>query len=74
MIRKIFALQKMGKGEKTIMICSPNDPQVIEKQVTFYMDTETGMYKEHIVKSKRYKHPIKTVDQWCNIFRKEGYK
>ena len=60
-----------GKGKETMVICYPNAPFHYEdKQSLWELD---GVPQVHYYQEKVYDYPVKTIDEWLNLYRKQGY-
>ena len=71
LVHEIFYLNAIGKGDETMMICSPNDP--METYPELIHAWVNDKYCPDVVFSERLKHPVKTVGEWCEYYKALGW-
>jgi len=67
----LLGLQAYGKGGDTMMICYPNAPFHYEKKQSLWeLD---GIPQVHYYQQKVYDYPIKTINEWIELYNEQGY-
>jgi len=67
----LLELQADGKGGDTMIICYPNAPfHCEEKQSLWELD---GIPQVYYYQQKVYDYPVKTVNEWIELYNEQGY-